>query len=145
MKALSCVGVVMLFASGGSASAFAFVVDSTGDAADVSIDGMCATAQGACTLRAAIQEANATAGSDSISFSAGFDGDASGSTIQPGSTLPAVTAPLMVDGGDCPAGALEHRPCNRVPASASPSQRTSGSRAGFSAAPGSLRSPENDG
>ncbi len=106
-----CLGVVMLFASVSSASAFAFVVDSTGDAADVGIDGICATAQGACTLRAAIQEANATAGSDSISFSPGFDGDAPASTIQPGSMLPAVTAPLVVDGGDCPAGALEHRPC----------------------------------
>ena len=56
------------------ASGFAatFVVDDTTDAVDVAAgDGTCATAAGSCTLRAAIQETNALAGSDAITLSAG--------------------------------------------------------------------------
>jgi cysteine-rich repeat protein len=56
------------------ASGFAatFVVDDTTDAVDVAAgDGTCATAAGSCTLRAAIQETNALAGSDEIEISAG--------------------------------------------------------------------------
>lgn len=50
----------------------AFTVDSTVDAVDASPgDGVCATSAGACTLRAAIQEANALAGADSITLLAG--------------------------------------------------------------------------
>jgi CSLREA domain-containing protein len=44
-------------------------VTSTGDTPDASIgDGACADAAGACTLRAAIAEANALAGDDTIAF-----------------------------------------------------------------------------
>ncbi len=40
-----------------------FTVDSTGDAGDATPgDGICATAGGACTLRAAVQESNTQAG-----------------------------------------------------------------------------------
>jgi len=47
-----------------------FIVDSTADAVDaVPGDGVCATAGGACTLRAAIQEANALAGRDVVMLS----------------------------------------------------------------------------
>lgn len=56
------------------AAAASFAVTSALDAADASPgDGVCAsTATGSpCTLRAAIQEANASAGADSITFSAG--------------------------------------------------------------------------
>ncbi len=64
-----------------------FTVDSTLDAVDASPgDGLCADATGACTLRAAIQEANALAGDDSI-------------------TLPAGTYPLTIPGADEDAGA----------------------------------------
>lgn len=49
-----------------------FVVDSTADEVDASPgDGSCATASTTCTLRAAIQEANALAGSDTITVPAG--------------------------------------------------------------------------
>lgn len=45
-----------------------FVVNSTGDAVDSNVgDGLC-NAGGACTLRAAIQEANAVPGKDTIIF-----------------------------------------------------------------------------
>ena len=46
-----------------------FEVNSTEDAVDAQIgDGVCATATGVCTLRAAIQEANAVPGTDAISL-----------------------------------------------------------------------------
>lgn len=50
----------------------AFTVNSTADAVDVAPgNGVCATVTNACTLRAAIQEANALAGDDIISLPAG--------------------------------------------------------------------------
>ncbi|MFQ5967888.1 MAG: choice-of-anchor Q domain-containing protein, partial [Acidimicrobiia bacterium] len=58
----------------GVAPAFAatFNVDSTADAVDAAPgDGICATGGGQCTLRAAIQEANALAGADTINIPAG--------------------------------------------------------------------------
>lgn len=52
------------------AHAAAFTVNSGADAVDGGIgDGVCATATGDCTLRAAVQEANATLGADTITFS----------------------------------------------------------------------------
>ena len=73
-----------------------FTVDSTGDGADANAgDGTCDDGSGSCTLRAAIEEANATAGSDTIAF------DMTGSgphTIQPASQLPAVTEAVTIDG-----------------------------------------------
>jgi CSLREA domain-containing protein len=49
-----------------------FVVNSTLDAVDVAPgNGVCAAAGGACTLRAAIQEANSLAGADSITLPSG--------------------------------------------------------------------------
>ncbi len=65
-----------------------FVVNSTADAVDAAPgNGICATASGVCTLRAAVQEANALAGPDTIQFTgttitltgaAGEDAGASG-------------------------------------------------------------------
>ncbi|MEO6060964.1 MAG: hypothetical protein ABIQ99_03390, partial [Thermoflexales bacterium] len=49
-----------------------YIVNDIADIADDNIgDGICHTASGTCTLRAAVQEANAHAGADSISFPAG--------------------------------------------------------------------------
>src|SRR5207247_9755677 len=49
-----------------------FTVDSTADAVDARPgDGVCATLAGQCTLRAAVQEANARPGTDSISVPPG--------------------------------------------------------------------------
>ena len=49
-----------------------FTVNSTTDAVDANPgDGTCATAGSVCTLRAAIQEANAHAGDDTIDVPAG--------------------------------------------------------------------------
>ncbi|MPZ99756.1 MAG: hypothetical protein GEU80_10550 [Dehalococcoidia bacterium] len=73
-----------------------FVVTSPGDAADVEPgDGECATADGDCTLRAAIQEANAVAGLDSITFT--LDG---ATTITPAAALPVVSDAVALDAAD---------------------------------------------
>ncbi|MDH3292758.1 MAG: CSLREA domain-containing protein [Acidimicrobiia bacterium] len=83
-------------------------VNSTGDSADNNAgDGICDTgatnSQGApeCTLRAAIQEANASATIDTIEFAMPVTeaGHAAGVwTISPGSGLPAISAQTTVDG-----------------------------------------------
>src|SRR5262249_34212649 len=52
--------------------AVTFVVNSINDAVDAKPgDGVCATKSGACTLRAAMQEANALTGADAIMVPAG--------------------------------------------------------------------------
>jgi CSLREA domain-containing protein len=54
------------------ASALTFTVGATTDAADANLgDMLCAAVGGACTLRAAVQEANDTAGADTIVLPAG--------------------------------------------------------------------------
>src|SRR5213593_4296317 len=53
------------------AAAATFAVNDTADAVDAVLDGKCATAGGTCTLRAAIQEANALPGPDTITVPAG--------------------------------------------------------------------------
>jgi CSLREA domain-containing protein len=73
-------------------SAASFIVNDTGDASDdVHGNGACATSGGVCTLRAAIQEANALAGTHSISF-------AGGGTIELGSGLPTIDKALTITG-----------------------------------------------
>jgi CSLREA domain-containing protein len=60
-------GLTLLPARG--AAAAAFTVNSLADTPDaLPTDGLCADASGACTLRAAIQQANADASADSIGF-----------------------------------------------------------------------------
>jgi CSLREA domain-containing protein len=77
------------------AQAATFTVDSTGDAGDDNRgDGICRTAAGACTLRAAIQTANGDPAHDTIVFSL-----AGGSEIEVAQELPHVTAPVELDGG----------------------------------------------
>ena len=64
--------VLMLSLRPGGAQAATFVVNSTADDVDAAPgNGACATAGGVCTLRAAIMEANAVAGADSITLPAG--------------------------------------------------------------------------
>lgn len=73
-------------------AAATFTVTETGDAGDDNTaDNLCSTALGGCTLRAAIQQANATAGPDTITF---FIVGA----ISPNSLLPGITGPTAIDG-----------------------------------------------
>jgi CSLREA domain-containing protein len=80
----------------GAAAQSVFVVTSAGDGVDVSPgNGICATSAGTCTLRAAIQEANAVPGLDTIEFSVGGGGLV---TMALTASLPAITAPVRIDG-----------------------------------------------
>ena len=83
-----------------------FVVNSTGDGADANPgNGICLTSSGTCTLRAAIGEANARTGANTINFSIPGAGV---QTIQLASTLPTLsdtTGPTLIDGYSQP-GAL---------------------------------------
>ena len=82
-----------------------FTVDSTGDDDDNAVgDGICATALGSCTLRAAISEANFAADLDTISFAIpdqsdpGCDSVSGICTIQVGAAgLSTITQPVVLD------------------------------------------------
>lgn len=87
--------------SAAAASAAGFTVDSTADAPDATPgDGVCAASGGACTLRAAVGEANALVGADSVTLPAGTY--SLGSTITLASLLtltgPAGARATVVDG-----------------------------------------------
>lgn len=64
--------LVLVACVASTATAATFSVTSTGDAVDASPgDGTCASAAGVCTLRAAVQEANASPGFDDVNLPAG--------------------------------------------------------------------------
>ena len=70
---VALVTALALMVGASPAAATTFVVDSTADAVDANPgDGACATAGNVCTLRAAIQEANALPGADAITLPAGI-------------------------------------------------------------------------
>jgi CSLREA domain-containing protein len=80
-----------------------FTVDSTGDAGDPVPAATCATAEGECTLRAAIEAANVDPGSDLIQFSiAVFEGELGFDEILPGTPLPPIEEPVSIEGPSCP-------------------------------------------
>ena len=86
-----------------AAPAATFVVNSTADASDATPgNGICETAagNGVCTLRAAIQEANALAGTDTINFNitSGCAPVTNVCTITPASALPTITGPVTING-----------------------------------------------
>ena len=73
-----------------------YTVNDLGDAPDATAgDDICATAGAVCTLRAAIQEANAHAGADTIVFSVA-------GTISPATTYPSITQQTTIDGTTAP-------------------------------------------
>jgi CSLREA domain-containing protein len=77
-------------------SAANFAVDSTLDTVDANVgNDVCADANGRCTLRAAIQEANATSDADTISFNIAGAGV---HTIEVNPQLPNSTFPITIDG-----------------------------------------------
>jgi hypothetical protein len=99
-RAALCLGLILLMAPPTlrAQTQNTFTVDVSGEGHDQEPgDGVCRTAQGDCTLRAAVQEANATTNetADVIEF------DISGSpphVIRPDSSLPAIVDPVVLDG-----------------------------------------------
>lgn len=101
-----------------AASAETFFVTTTADEADAALaDASCLTAGGKCSLRAAIEEANATPEEfDEIRFEEEvFEGDAD-SVISLGSALPAIVSPLTVAGRECTTEAGVVGPCAEIAA-----------------------------
>ena len=74
------------------AAAATFVVDTTADEPDAALDGACATAANACSLRAALQEVNGSAGG-TITFAF-----TEYTNLTLASALPAVVRPLTIEG-----------------------------------------------
>src|ERR1700730_15246105 len=67
LSAVVMVALVSFAAQEARAAGKTFTVNDTTDAVDANPgDGICATAGGKCSLRAAVQEANATPGADNI-------------------------------------------------------------------------------
>lgn len=86
-----------------------FTVDSNADDPDNNVgDGICMTAGGVCTLRAAIQEANATPGVDGIGFAVPVP-PTTVPVISPTTPLPVVTEAVTIDGTTQPAGLVHLR------------------------------------
>lgn len=82
-----------------AAPAATLVVTSDGDEADRSPgDGQCASTAGACTLRAALQEAEAREGADVVQFRIGTGIR----TIRPATPLPIMAGPITLDGSTQP-------------------------------------------
>ena len=76
-------------------AAVTFTVNSTADTGDATPgDGVCDAGGGVCTLRAAIEEANALAGSDTIQFAIG----SGPRTIAIGPNLPVISEAVTIDG-----------------------------------------------
>jgi titin len=81
--------------SASSAPLYVLVVTSTGDGADSNLgDGICDDGTGSCTLRAAVEQANANGSGGAIYFAI-LSGP---HTIVPGSPLPAIAVTTDVDG-----------------------------------------------
>src|SRR5947207_4209169 len=87
-----------------SGATTAFTVDQAGDSHDANPgDGVCADAIGNCTLRAAIEEANALAGKQTILFNLPLAGGQPKPIIV-ASALPFFEGPVVVNGGTQPGG-----------------------------------------
>ena len=82
-------GIVLLTRLGVEASPATYTVSSTADPGDGTCDGT------ECTLREAIAAANANVGTDTIEFDIAGAGP---HTISPGSELPWITDPVIIDG-----------------------------------------------
>lgn len=96
-----------------AAGAAEFTVDSTADDGDfTSGDNVCLTMGGECTLRAAIEESNASVDEpDLILFAESpFDGQVAG-TIGLVGSLPSIEDPVFINGLACPTAAGVTGPC----------------------------------
>jgi hypothetical protein len=95
MRLLKPTLFVAVVALAAPAAAATYVVNNNGNSSDSSVgNGVCRTSGGVCTLRAAIQEANATSALDTITFAIGTGPQ----RISISSALPSITQPVLIDG-----------------------------------------------
>lgn len=100
----SVVAICLCFAIGANAAqAIEFTVTTTGDQVDEAVGyGGCKTTLGTCSLRAALEESNASVGiEDTVKFAESFDGQVA-DTIQLGATLPTITDRVRLRGYPMP-------------------------------------------
>src|SRR5215210_4238566 len=101
LAALALAGALFALGPGPAHAATTFTVNSTGDGPDSdTTDDACEVASlppsGECTLRAAIEQANATSGADTINFN--IPGTLGVKTISPTSKLPAIAEQVTING-----------------------------------------------
>lgn len=116
MLAAAGAALACLFLWPAVAAAESFVVNTTADEADASVgDFTCFTAAEKCSLRAALEEANSSAGEfDEIGFEEEvFKGDG-GSVIALGSALPTITDGIRLASRECETEAGVPGPCAEV-------------------------------
>jgi CSLREA domain-containing protein len=111
---LGLVAVPLAFQASATTPPPTFVVNSTGDAHDATLNGACDTGnlvgeQHECTLRAAIQESNKWSGSGRPTIDFNIPGDGV-QTISPSSALPLITRPVVIDGTSQPGFAAAGHP-----------------------------------
>ncbi|HZJ29067.1 MAG TPA: CSLREA domain-containing protein, partial [Solirubrobacterales bacterium] len=96
---LALATLFFLLAGANAAAAAEYTVNSIGDQPDATPGASgCETAAGACTLRAAIEESNASAGvKDTIVFTGSFDGQVV-DTIELATPLPTITDRVDIEG-----------------------------------------------
>jgi CSLREA domain-containing protein len=116
------IALVCALALPAAASAEQYEVNSTADEAAL-VAGVCATAGGKCTLRAAIEASNSSAlETDTIRFDETvFEGQLA-DTIALGSSLPPIKSNARIEGRQCPTAAGVSGPCQGIsgPSGASP-------------------------
>jgi len=114
---LTALAATLAFVFPAVASAEEILVNSTADEADMAPGTPCNTAAGKCTLRAAIQVANLSAGGDDVFFDLGvFNGQPGSSTITLGSVLPTITSQIHIFGMGCSTAAGVFGPCSTIKA-----------------------------
>jgi CSLREA domain-containing protein len=113
VAALACALTALWLPALAAAASQTFTVNGTGDTATKS---NCEAGTGECTLRGAIEAANATTEADTIHFEGSpFDGESGLSTIVLGAALPTIAEPVEIDAGECPsAHYLVEGPCAEV-------------------------------
>lgn len=110
---LTLLAVLVLLALPAVASAATYEVNSTADEEDAAPGvGGCLTVALKCTLRAAIQESNASASvRDEVTFSSAFDGEKADSTIAIPVNLPPIEDAVTINGSRCETDANVEGPC----------------------------------
>jgi len=99
---------VGVYVSGLAGKGLTLTVNSLLDDPDTNAgNGVCATAGAVCTLRAAIQESNASPNTDTIAFNISGVGP---HTIAPTSALPTITNPVVIDGYTQPGASANTAP-----------------------------------
>jgi CSLREA domain-containing protein len=113
----------------GPAYAKTFTVDATADLSDPNLedDACVVSIFGGCTLRAAIEQANATDGADTIEFNIPGSGP---HTISPASALPFVSEALTIDGYSQPGASPNTNPNLAQGSNAAPKIELDGTGAG---------------